>query len=144
MRLARETGLSPPVKYLLTILRRYFLLYQFLILSIFLTLSYVLVLLCSTLEIVSFLVLQLSRSGIESWLHYFNYLLDVIWLLLFFSLPHGAVDWSAMSDCGISWSYSLTFSCTFRILIKVLSTTKHASSRNSEAIFFHPNLIPNP
>ena len=24
------------------------------------------------------------------------------------SLPHGAVGWSAVSDCGISWSYSLT------------------------------------
>ena len=26
------------------------------------------------------------------------------------SLPHGgAVSWSVMNDCGISWSYSLTF-----------------------------------
>ena len=23
------------------------------------------------------------------------------------SLPHGALGWSAVSDCGISWSYSL-------------------------------------
>ena len=25
------------------------------------------------------------------------------------ALPHGAVGWSAVSDCGISYSYSLTF-----------------------------------
>ena len=24
------------------------------------------------------------------------------------SLPHGAVGWSVVCDCGISWSYSLT------------------------------------
>ena len=24
-------------------------------------------------------------------------------------LPHGAVAWSALCDCGTSWSYSLTF-----------------------------------
>ena len=25
------------------------------------------------------------------------------------SLLHGAVGWSAVCDCGVSWSYSLTF-----------------------------------
>ena len=25
------------------------------------------------------------------------------------SLPHGEVDWSAVCDCGIFWSYLLTF-----------------------------------
>ena len=25
------------------------------------------------------------------------------------SLPHAAVGWSAVCDCGISWSYSLVF-----------------------------------
>ena len=25
------------------------------------------------------------------------------------TLPHGTVGWSAVCDCGISWSYSLTF-----------------------------------
>ena len=25
------------------------------------------------------------------------------------ALPHGAVSWSAVCDCGIFWSYSLTF-----------------------------------
>ena len=24
-------------------------------------------------------------------------------------LPHGAVGWSAMCDCDVSWSYSLAF-----------------------------------
>ena len=24
-------------------------------------------------------------------------------------LPHGALDWSALCACGISWSYSLIF-----------------------------------
>ena len=26
------------------------------------------------------------------------------------TLPHGAVGWSAVCDCGVYWSYSLTFS----------------------------------
>ena len=25
------------------------------------------------------------------------------------SLPHGVMGWSAVCDCGISWSYPLTF-----------------------------------
>ena len=25
------------------------------------------------------------------------------------ALPHGAVGWSAVCDCGISWSYLLTY-----------------------------------
>ena len=29
--------------------------------------------------------------------------------LCFASLPHGAVDWSAICDCGISWSYYTYF-----------------------------------
>ena len=28
------------------------------------------------------------------------------------ALPHGAVGWSAVCNCGISWSYSLTFCST--------------------------------
>ena len=31
-------------------------------------------------------------------------------------LPHAAVCWSAVRDCGISWSYSLTF--VFVVLFK--------------------------
>ena len=26
----------------------------------------------------------------------------------FVALPHGAMGWSAVCDCGVSWSYSLT------------------------------------
>ena len=33
----------------------------------------------------------------------------VLLLSVFVSLPHGAVGWSVVCDCGISWSYSLTF-----------------------------------
>ena len=35
------------------------------------------------------------------------------------ALPHGAVGWSAVCDCGISWSYALTF-CTTRLSIGFL------------------------
>ena len=38
---------------------------------------------------------------------YFNCIVAVIWLLE--SLPRGAVMWTAVYDCDISWSYSLTF-----------------------------------
>ena len=34
------------------------------------------------------------------------------------ALPHGAVGWSVVCDCGISLSYSLAFYYTFRKLIK--------------------------
>ena len=34
------------------------------------------------------------------------------------ALPHSAVGWSALCDCGILWSYSLTF---FLIIISELS-----------------------
>ena len=42
---------------------------------------------------------------------YFSCLLlsHVMWLLSLCTLPHGAVGGSAVHDCGISWSYSLTF-----------------------------------
>ena len=47
----------------------------------------------------------------ESWLIYFNCLNDVLWLLVlcYLCLPRGALVWSSMCNCGISWSYSLTF-----------------------------------
>ena len=33
------------------------------------------------------------------------------------SLPHGAIGWSAVSDCGISWPISTDFfSCKFEQL----------------------------
>ena len=44
----------------------------------------------------------------ESWLIYFNCLNDVLWLLGL-CFPRSAFVWPAMCDCGISWSYSLTF-----------------------------------
>ena len=56
---------------------------------------------------------QSSRRGRESWLLYFYFLLAVLRQLLFLPLPHGAVAWSAVCDCGISWSYSLTFSASY-------------------------------
>ena len=56
---------------------------------------------------VSFLVLQSSLTGRESWL-LCSY---VSWMSFYckcsVTLPYGAVGWSAVCDCGISWSYSL-------------------------------------
>ena len=40
---------------------------------------------------------------------YLNCLPADFWLLVFLSLPYSAVSWSALSDCGISLSYLLTF-----------------------------------
>ena len=39
----------------------------------------------------------------------FNCLLDKFVCKWHMALPRGAVGGSAMPDCGISWSYSLTF-----------------------------------
>ena len=60
--------------------------------------------------IVFFLVLQSSCWGREGRLLYFNHLLAVVWLLVFCvssSWCRGLV--CSVCDCGISWSYSLTF-----------------------------------
>ena len=41
-------------------------------------------------------------------------MVDLLLLLLYcyckcsVALPHGVLDWFAVCDCGISWSYSLT------------------------------------
>ena len=40
-----------------------------------------------------FLVLQSSCWGRESWLLYFNCPLNVMWLLVFVTLPHGVMGW---------------------------------------------------
>ena len=32
------------------------------------------------------------------------------------AIPHGALEWSEVFDCGISWSYSTTFLLVFRIM----------------------------
>ena len=47
----------------------------------------------------------------ESWLICFNCLNDVLWLLVlcYLCLLRIAFVWPAMCNCGISWSYSLTF-----------------------------------
>ena len=55
----------------------------------------------------SFLVLQPSRWGKESWLLYFDCLLMSFDCLCSLALPRVAVGWSAERDCGIIWSYSL-------------------------------------
>ena len=58
---------------------------------------------------VSFRVLQSSRWGSESWLLYFFFFLILCSCNVFLPLPPGALGWSAVCDCGSSWSYSLTF-----------------------------------
>ena len=47
----------------------------------------------------------------ESWLIYFNWLNDVLWLLVlcYLCLPRSAFVWPVKCDCVFSWSYSLTF-----------------------------------
>ena len=57
---------------------------------------------------VSFQVLQSSRWGRDNWLLYFNCLLAVTWQFKS-SMSHlrGAMGWTAVYDCGISWSYLL-------------------------------------
>ena len=58
----------------------------------------------------SFLVLQSSWRGRER-AGFFAFI--VFWMSCYckclVALPRGAVYWSAVYDCGISWSYSLTF-----------------------------------
>ena len=56
---------------------------------------------------VSFLVLQSSCLDRESWLLYFDCFSGVLYLFCF--LPHGTAGGSAVCDCCISRSYSLTF-----------------------------------
>ena len=68
------------------------------------------VVLCFSMHyFMSFLVLQSSWRGRESWLLCFF----VFWMSCYFkssvALLHSAVGWAAVCDCGISWSYSLTF-----------------------------------
>ena len=60
--------------------------------------------------LVSFLLLQSSPWGRETWLLYFNCLLMAFDCWRSLSLPHSAFGWSAVCDCGI---YSLTFPCDF-------------------------------
>ena len=52
---------------------------------------------------VSSLVSQPSRWEREAWLLYFSGLLNIMFCSL--HLTHGAVSWSAVCDCDLSWSY---------------------------------------
>ena len=66
------------------------------------------VLLCSTCVLSSFAIISLRKRELVALLCP----LAVVWLsvlCLFLMVP--LVGWSAVCDCGISWSYSLTFSC---------------------------------
>ena len=56
--------------------------------------------------LVSFLCLQSSRRGREIWLLYFSCMFAVMRLLMFCD---SSLWVSAVCECGISWSYSLTF-----------------------------------
>ena len=56
----------------------------------------------------SFLVVQSSGRERESWFLIFNCLLAVDASVMCILL-HGALNWSAVCDCGVSWSNSLTF-----------------------------------
>ena len=60
---------------------------------------------------VSILVLQSSLRGREEKAGCFAIIVLQVYCCYKFAvaLPHGAVGWSAVCGCGISWSYSLTF-----------------------------------
>ena len=49
--------------------------------------------------------------NLGAWKLYCDYVLAYmcVSLCVFLSLPHGAMAWSVISDCGLSWSYSLCF-----------------------------------
>ena len=53
-------------------------------------------------SVLSFLVLQSSCRGKESWLLCFYCLTDACYSKCTVALPHGAVGWSGLCDCGIS------------------------------------------
>ena len=46
------------------------------------------------------------------------------------SLTHGTLDWPALRDKGVSWSYLLTFSSWYSHLYKYLSGEKTQMSLN--------------
>ena len=61
---------------------------------------------CVGLCVLSSLAIILLRKR-ESWFLYFNCVLAVLYPFSA-SRPHGAVDWSAICGCDVSWSYSLS------------------------------------
>ena len=71
------------------------------------------------LYFVSFLVLQLSRWGKRELVALLFCVLKAMLLLSFLLLPRGAMGWSVVCDCGISWSNHITFSfvsCSIKYL----------------------------
>ena len=71
------------------------------------------VVLCLVHYFVSFLGLHSYGRGRESWLLCFTWicLSESYFWMCSVAPPRDAVGWSAVCDCGISWSYSLTFCC---------------------------------
>ena len=41
--------------------------------------------------------------------------------------PHGTMDWSAVCDCGISWSYSLSFYSEQDFCLRILRNLMNLS-----------------
>ena len=64
----------------------------------------------------SFLVLQSSGRGGGSWCFALLVFRMSHYCKCSVAFLHGAVGWSAVCDCGISWSYSLI--CRFLIEIR--------------------------
>ena len=48
---------------------------------------------------------------------------DCLWCSV--SLPHSVVGWAAVCNCGISWSYYLSFLGTLHLIVLVLSSIIH-------------------
>ena len=92
---------------------------------------------------VFFLVLQLSWGGSESWLHYFNGLTDAFECLFSVALPHGAVGWSAVCGCRISWSYSLTFNNIHVLCNCEKMMRKNMTCNREYELFLPPHKKPN-
>ena len=64
---------------------------------------------CALLSVVSsFAIISLGKRVLR-WCALIAFLMSFD-CKCFVSLPHGAMGWSVVCDCGISWSYSL-FSC---------------------------------
>ena len=66
---------------------------------------------CSLIRAFVIHLLESIKSRLESWLICFYCLMDVLlqYCICSVAIPHGAVGWSVVCDCGIFWSYSLTF-----------------------------------
>ena len=49
--------------------------------------------------------------------------------------PHDAVDWSAGWDCGISWSYSLSFRFKDILIVYVVHITTYKKTYNIVLVY---------